>query len=92
MDRIGYQALDFTSSTHMGVCVRIHKEDPWALIRASMRSAAPHTPLQFITTGFRFISWETSDPEFMRLAYRTLVINGIGRFALIDPMHDGRRS
>ena len=87
MDRIGLQAIDFTSSTHMGVCVRTHKQNPWTLIRG-MRSAAPHTPLQFITTGFRFISWETSDPEFMRLAYRTLVINGISRFALIDPMHD----
>jgi len=89
MDRIGLQAIDFTSSTHMGVCVRTHKQNPWTLIRG-MRSAAPHTPLQFITTGFRFISWETSDPEFMRLAYRTLVVNGISRFALIDPMHDAQ--
>ncbi len=87
LDRVGLQAIDFTSSTHMGIAVRTHKENPWDLIRG-MRAAAPHTPLQFITTGFRFISWETSDPEFMRLAYRTLVANGIGRFALIDPMHD----
>jgi len=87
MDRIGLHAIDFTSSTHMGIAVRTHKENPWELIRA-MHAAAPNTPLQFITTGFRFISWETSDPEFMRLAYRTLVKNGIARFALIDPMHD----
>lgn len=87
MDRVGYQAIDFTSSTHMGVCVRVHKENPWALIRA-MRAAAPNTPLQLITTGFRFISWETADPEFMRLVYRRLVANGIRRFALVDPMHD----
>jgi oxaloacetate decarboxylase alpha subunit len=87
LDRIGLQAIDFTSSTHMGISVRTHKENPWELLRR-MHAAAPHTPLQFITTGFRFISWETSDAEFMRLAYRTLVANGIGRFALIDPMHD----
>ena len=87
MDRIGLLAIDFTSSTHMGISVRTHRENPWDLIRA-MRAAAPHTPLQFITTGFRFISWESSDPEFMRLAYRTLVAAGIQRFALIDPMHD----
>jgi oxaloacetate decarboxylase alpha subunit len=87
MDRVGYHALDFNSSTHMGVSVRVHKENPWELIRA-MRAAAPNTPLQFITTGFRFISWETADPEFMRFVYRRLVENGIGRFALIDPMHD----
>lgn len=87
LDRIGLHAIDFTSSTHMGIAVRTHKENPWELIRG-MRAAAPHTPLQFITTGFRFISWESSDPEFMRLAYRTLVAAGIHRFALIDPMHD----
>ena len=88
MDRVGYHALDFNSSTHMGVSVRVNKENPWELIRA-MRAAAPNTPLQFITTGFRFISWETSDREFMRLVYRRLVENGVSRFALIDPMHDG---
>lgn len=87
MDRVGYHALDFTSSTHMGVSVRVHKENPWELIRA-MRKAAPNTPLQLITTGFRFISWETSHPEFMRLVYRRLVANGVTRFALVDPMHD----
>ncbi|HZF15991.1 MAG TPA: hypothetical protein VE046_08640 [Steroidobacteraceae bacterium] len=87
LDRVGFHALDFTSSTHMGISVRTHRENPWELIRA-MRERAPHTPLQFITTGFRFISWETSGAEFMRLVYRCLVRNGIGRFALIDPMHD----
>ncbi|MGH8262868.1 MAG: biotin carboxyl carrier protein, partial [Steroidobacteraceae bacterium] len=88
LDRAGFRVLDFNSSTHMGISVRTHRENPWELIRA-MRAAAPHTPLQFITTGFRFISWETANPEFMRLVYRCLVRNGIGRFALIDPMHDG---
>src|SRR5579872_992456 len=87
LERIGLQAIDFSSSTHMGIAVRTHKENPWELLRA-MHAATPRTPLQFITTGFRFISWETSSPDFMRLAYRCLVRNGIGRFALIDPMHD----
>jgi oxaloacetate decarboxylase (Na+ extruding) subunit alpha len=87
LERIGLQAIDFSSSTHMGIAVRTHKENPWDLLRA-MRAATPNTPLQFITTGFRFISWETSSPDFMRLAYGCLVRNGIGRFALIDPMHD----
>ena len=34
--------------------------------------ATPNTPLQFMGTGFRFISWETASPEFMSLAYRVL--------------------
>ena len=29
MDRVGFRALDFTSSTHMGVAVRTQREDPW---------------------------------------------------------------
>jgi oxaloacetate decarboxylase alpha subunit len=87
LDRVGFRAADFTSSTHMGVAVRFFKEDPWERIRL-MRAAMPHTPLQFITTGFRFISWQTADPQFMQLVYERLVANGISRFAVIDPMHD----
>ena len=87
LDRVGFHALDFTSSTHMGIAVRTHKENPWELLRLT-HEAAPNTPLQLITTGFRFISWETADPDFMRLVYRRLVANGVSRFAVIDPMHD----
>lgn len=87
LDRIGLRALDFTSSTHIGVAVRNHKENPWERIRLTHK-AMPNTPLQFIGTGLRFISWETAHPEFMQLAYDRLVENGITRFALLEPTHD----
>ena len=87
LERVGLRALDFTSSTHMGIAVRTFQEDPWQCIRM-MHEAMPTTPLQFIGTGFRFISWETAGRDFMRLAYRRLMINGIGRFIVLDPMHD----
>jgi oxaloacetate decarboxylase (Na+ extruding) subunit alpha len=87
MDRVGFRALDFTSSTHMGVAVRTHREDPWERIRLT-RAAAPHTPLQFIGSGLRFISWEPVHPELMRLAYERLVAAGLSRFVVLDPMHD----
>jgi oxaloacetate decarboxylase (Na+ extruding) subunit alpha len=87
MDRVGFKAIDFTTSTHMGVAVRYKKEDPWERIRL-MAKATPNTPLQFLSTGFRFISWETASPEFMKLAFATLVKNGIRRFALADPMNN----
>jgi oxaloacetate decarboxylase (Na+ extruding) subunit alpha len=87
MDRVGFKAIDFTTSTHMGVAVRYKKEDPWERIRL-MAKATPNTPLQFLSTGFRFISWETASPEFMELAFRTLIKNGMRRFALADPMND----
>jgi oxaloacetate decarboxylase (Na+ extruding) subunit alpha len=87
MDRVGFKAIDFTTSTHMGVAVRYKKEDPWERIRL-MAKATPNTPLQFLSTGFRFISWETASPEFMALAFKTLIENGMRRFALADPMND----
>jgi len=87
MDRVGFKAIDFTTSTHMGVAVRYKKENPWERIRL-MAKATPNTPLQFLSTGFRFISWETASPEFMALAFKTLIRNGMRRFALADPMND----
>ncbi|HEY1898194.1 MAG TPA: hypothetical protein VGG49_00195 [Steroidobacteraceae bacterium] len=87
MDRVGYKAIDFTTSTHMGVAVRFKKEDPWERIRL-MASLTPHTPLQFMSTGFRFISWETAHPQFMALVFQVLARNGIRRFCLADPMND----
>jgi oxaloacetate decarboxylase alpha subunit len=87
MDRVGFRALDFTSSTHMGVAVRTHREDPWERIRLT-HAAAPHTPLQFIGSGLRFISWEPVHPDLMQLAYQRLVAAGLSRFVVLDPMHD----
>lgn len=87
MDRVGFSALDFTSSTHMGVAVRTHHEDPWERIRLTS-AAMPNTPLQFIGTGFRFVSWERAHPDVMALVYERLVVNGMRRFIVLDPMHD----
>jgi oxaloacetate decarboxylase alpha subunit len=87
MDTVGFRAIDFTTSTHMGVAVRYKRENPWERIRL-MAAATPNTPLQFMSTGFRFISWETASPEFMSLAFGVLARNGIRRFCLADPMND----
>ena len=87
LDRVGFRALDFTSSTHMGVAVRTHREDPWERIRLT-HEAMPRTPLQFIGSGLRFISWEPVHPDLIRLAYRRLVAVGMQRFVVLDPMHD----
>ena len=87
LNRVGFRALDFMSSTAMGVAVRTHREDPWERIRLT-HAAMPDTPLQLIGTGFRFISWERAHPDVMRLVYERLVAAGISRFVLLDPMHD----
>jgi oxaloacetate decarboxylase (Na+ extruding) subunit alpha len=90
MDRVGYHALDFTSSTHMAVSVRFHREDPWERIRL-LSAAMPRTPLNFITTGMRFISWVPADEDVIRLAFRLVVRNGIRRFQIADPSNDPER-
>ncbi len=86
LDRVGYRAIDFSTSTHMAVTVRYHREDPWERLRL-VKAAMPRTPLAFLSTGMRFISWETAHPELMRLSYRLLVRHGIERFQVMDPMN-----
>jgi oxaloacetate decarboxylase alpha subunit len=90
LDRVGYTALDFTSSTHLAVSVRFHREDPWERIRL-VSAAMPNTPLGFITTGMRFIAWQPCDEEVIRLAFRLVVRNGIRRFHIADPSNDPER-
>jgi oxaloacetate decarboxylase alpha subunit len=87
MDRVGFRALDFTSSTHMAVSVRFHREDPWERIRL-VSQAMPDTPLNFITTGMRFISWVPAGEDVIRLAFRLVVRNGIRRMQIADPSND----
>jgi oxaloacetate decarboxylase alpha subunit len=87
MERIGFEAIDFTTSTHMAVSVRFKQEDPWERLRL-FRELTPNTPLSFLTTGMRFISWEIASEEFMEFAFRLLVNNGIRRFAVMDPMNN----
>jgi oxaloacetate decarboxylase alpha subunit len=90
IDRVGFHAVDFTSSTHMAVAVRFHYEDPWERLRL-VSAAMPTTPLSFITTGMRFITWVPVDEDVMRLAFRCVVRNGIRRFQVADPSNDPDR-
>jgi oxaloacetate decarboxylase alpha subunit len=87
MDRVGFHALDFTSSTHMAVSVRFHHEDPWERIRL-VSEAMPDTPLNLITTGMRFISWVPAGEDVIRLVFRCTVRNGIRRFQIAEPSND----
>ncbi len=90
IDRVGFHAVDFTSSTHMAVAVRFHHQDPWERLRL-VSAAMPNTPLSFITTGMRFITWVPVDEDVMRLAFRCVVRNGIRRFQVADPSNDPAR-
>jgi oxaloacetate decarboxylase alpha subunit len=90
MDRVGFHALDFTASTHLGVSVRFHREDPFERIRL-VSEAMPGTPLGMITTGMRFIAWVPADEDVMALSYRVVARNGIRRMQIADPSNDVER-
>lgn len=87
LERAGFLALDFTSSTHLSVGVRWHREDPWERI-ARMRAVVPTTPLSLITTGMRFMSWDRSPESVMRMALRSLARYGMRRLQIAEPMND----
>jgi len=85
--RVGYRALDFTSSTHMAMTVRWHREDPWDRIRV-VRALMPDTRLGFITPGMRFMAWERAPLDVMRLALACVIRNGIDRVWVAESMND----
>ena len=87
IDRVGFRAVDFTSSTHMAMTVKWHREDPWERIRV-VRELMPETPLGFITPGMRFISWERAPEDVIRLALRCVVRNGVRRIWVAESMND----
>jgi oxaloacetate decarboxylase alpha subunit len=87
IDRVGFHAIDFTSSTHMAMAVRWQREDPWERIRV-VRELMPETRLGFITPGMRFMGWWRAPADVMRLALRCVIRNGIRRIWVAESMND----
>ncbi|MFH1115255.1 MAG: biotin carboxyl carrier protein [Pseudomonadota bacterium] len=87
LDNVGFKAVDFMASIHMGVAVRYHKENPWTRIKR-VSQAMPNTPLSFGTTGRRFIGFKRMPDCIMGLVYKCMVANGIRRVWLIDAAHE----
>lgn len=84
---IGLEAIDFTSSTHLGMGVKIHRENPWERL-SRMREATGDTPLSAITTGMRFISWEKASEPVFRMSLRLMAKHGLRRLQIAEPMND----
>ncbi|MBQ0828239.1 biotin carboxyl carrier protein [Streptomyces tagetis] len=87
LDRVGYRAIEVASSTLLATSVRFHREDPWETLRAAKR-LMPRTPLAFLTTGKRFITFYRTPEALFELAFTLLVRNGVSRLWVVDPMHD----
>lgn len=80
-------AIDATSSTHLAVGVKVHRENPWERLDR-MSAAAPDALLSAITTGMRFMSWERASEPVMRLALRLMAAHGVRRLQIAEPMND----
>lgn len=87
LDQVGFEAIDFTSSTNLSVGVKWHQENPWERI-SRMRDVMPNTPLSAITTGMRFMSWEKAAEPVMRMALRLMAGHGLRRLQIAEPMND----
>ena len=87
MDRVGFKAIDFVSSIHMGVSVRYHKENPWERIRRAAK-LIKNTPMSFGTTGRRFIGFKRVPSSVMSLVLERVVANGLRRVWIVDANHD----
>ena len=76
LERVGFRALDYTSSTAMGVAVRNHREDPWERIRLT-RALMPTTKLQLI--GKIIVAGNSREEAVARLAaaLAMLAIEGV---------------
>lgn len=85
IDRVGFDVCEFITSTIMAMAVKHQGEDPFERIRIA-RAAMPNTPLGFLTTGKRFITWHRTPDSLLSLAYQLLIRNGISRFWVCDPM------
>ncbi|MCG6881839.1 MAG: biotin carboxyl carrier protein [Deltaproteobacteria bacterium] len=87
MDRAGFKACDFIASTHMGVAVKYHKENPWERIQL-VSKAMPNTPLSFGTTGRRFVGFKRAPDSILNLVMERMAANGIRRLWIVDAAHE----
>lgn len=88
MDRVGFKAIDFIGNSHIGMCVRRYKENPWERIRLACK-AMPRTPLSFLTTGRRFSTGFKPMPDsIIALMLERMVANGMRRVWILDAAHD----
>jgi len=87
MDNAGFKAIELTSSIHMGIGVRYHKENPWEKMRL-IAQAIKKTPLIFGTTGRRFIGFKRMPDSIMSLVMERVAANGIRRVWILDAAHE----
>ena len=87
MDQVGFKSIVLTASTLMRIQVRIHHENPWDSIRL-VAKAMPRTPLTFLTTGRRFMTFTVTPNSVMVLVFQRMIANGLRRIWILDTSHE----
>lgn len=87
LDKVGFKAIDFMSSIHMGMSVRYHKEDPWKRMSGAHKLIT-NTPYSFGTTGRRFIGFRWMPDSVTGLVLERMVANGVSRVWISEATHD----
>lgn len=87
MDNAGFKSIELTSSIHMGMAVRYHKENPWEKMRL-ISNVIKKTPLTFGTTGRRFIGFKRMPDSVSSLVLERVAANGVRRVWVLDAAHE----
>ena len=87
MDQVGFKAVTLAASVLMRLQVRVHRENPWESIRL-VAKAMPRTPLTFLTTGRRFLTFTVTPNSVMALAIERMIANGIRRIWILETSHE----
>jgi len=86
VDRVGYHALDFTSSTHMAMAVRWQREDPWERL-ARLRERTPNLLLQMLLRGANAVGYTNYPDNVVRFFVARAAAPGIDVFRLSDSLN-----
>ncbi len=87
MNRVGFKSVVLTASTLMRLQIRVHHENPWEGIRL-VAKALKDTPLTFLTTGRRFLTFTVTPLSVMSLAIKVMIANGIRRIWILETSHE----
>lgn len=87
MNRVGFKSVVLTASTLMRLQIRVHHENPWEGIRL-VAKALKDTPLTFLTTGRRFLTFTVTPLSVMSLAIKVMIDSGIRRIWILETSHE----
>lgn len=87
IDSAGYHVVDITGSTHMEICLRFHKDDPWKALDA-LRAAMPNSIFRCGKRSNGLLGMGVAKDAIIELYIATLAKHGIQSMWIYDCLHD----